>query len=295
MFDIRSDIFFSYVSHMFHICLTTPLVLQISRVGIAFLGSAHRIVHVGKSRPPGPPWHRSQREHCSEGQASQHNSSHFSVTSHDFGFRLGSFSLPGEGGGVIARSLTRKASRSTGKQSSASAKDQFAEWRRQSATMREKYKVSPEYSPWSSQARLRGLTDNPRTRDLVDLAWIARSACFPEFANKAEIAKNFFVNTSQAVGRTPWSTGCMTLAQSTTVYSFEKDLALSGYDMLRLLGAPTGCAATTSTTKLTDSNLRSLAGEAYSAPVAGVVAYAFWLSPWGCWWRGDEDQATSVT
>ena len=70
------------------------------------------------------------------------------------------------------------------------------------------------------------------------------------------------------------------------MYSFEYDVLLSGYDQLRLQGIPTGAAPQgEGSVTFTNGQLHSLAGEAYCCPVITTVLYAYWLNPWGDWWK----------
>ena len=72
--------------------------------------------------------------------------------------------------------------------------------------------------------------------------------------------------------------------QKSLPYSFEADTVLSGYDSLRLMGAPLDSAPTDGPCKMLDRQLRSLGGESFSAPVVTSVTYAFWLNPYAFGW-----------
>ena len=72
--------------------------------------------------------------------------------------------------------------------------------------------------------------------------------------------------------------------QKSLPYSFEADTELSGYDSLRLMGAPLDSAPTDGPYKMLDSQLRSLGGESFNAPVVTAVTYAMWLNPYAFWW-----------
>ena len=68
-------------------------------------------------------------------------------------------------------------------------------------------------------------------------------------------------------------------------YSFEKDCAIDGYDMMRLQGWPRdiieGC-------DLSEHELKELAGEGYHLGSFASVATGFFLNPYAPWWSRAE-------
>jgi len=165
----------------------------------------------------------------------------------------------------------------------------LAKWKAKSALMRDKYEIPTGSQPWSGGgAALRGVPENQRCRDVLDVAWACRLAKSSRFATRQELAQNFWADASQRVSRAPWGTGLRCLTQNSLVYSFERDTILSGFDHMRLQGAPISCSPVApppgSVNDVKDVNLRSLAGEAFSCPVVTCVAYAMWLNPAGVWW-----------
>ena len=159
-------------------------------------------------------------------------------------------------------------------------------WKADSAKMRCELKINADFAPWTSSARLQGLPKhNCRSKDLLDLAWVSRGKAMPSTTSSDEKARDFWADVSQGVSRKPWYTGALWCATQTSLpYSFECDTVLSGYDSLRLMGAPLDIAPTEGPYKLYDRDLRSLGGEAFSVPVVTAVCYAFWLNPHAFWW-----------
>lgn len=163
----------------------------------------------------------------------------------------------------------------------------LAKWRVQSANLRSGLGVSNDYKPWTSVAKCTGIPQRRRYYDVLDLAWCHRMQEVVPGTTRAEAAANCWCEPTQMVGRKPWSVGLRCLLQGSHAYSFEHDFCLSGYDALRLQGAPLQCAPQDDgPTSFSDANIRSLAGEAFSAPIATCVAYAYFLNPHAAWWQG---------
>lgn len=162
----------------------------------------------------------------------------------------------------------------------------YARWHSHSAAMRAKYGLPTESTPWTSQARLAGLGPGPRERerDLLDIAWSVRRGQNPYLAT-GDLAKGFWCDLSQSVHRRPWG-AIPTLCRSTRAYSFEADTMLTGHSHLRLLGHGRTVAPHTA---FPDAELRKLAGDGYSLPIAACCALAYYANPWGPWW-GDHQR-----
>ena len=41
---------------------------------------------------------------------------------------------------------------------------------------------------------------------------------------------------------------------------------------------------------LTNAQLKNLSGEAFTAPIAAMVLYSYWLNPWGIWFKPMGEQ-----
>jgi hypothetical protein len=67
-------------------------------------------------------------------------------------------------------------------------------------------------------------------------------------------------------------------------FSYKLDACLSGWAHLKCLGLPENV----SLEGLSDSDQRSLAGEAFALPCIGQAMIAFYCNPWGPWWQGNS-------
>jgi hypothetical protein len=110
------------------------------------------------------------------------------------------------------------------------------EWGKHTAAVKEKIGISAAYKGWTSMpgTKLFALPKRDRVKSVLDVAWASRCKTSPAHSTKAALAENFWVDASQAVQRKPWSVGMRCLTTSMLAYSFEKDVCLSGYDMIRL-------------------------------------------------------------
>jgi len=162
----------------------------------------------------------------------------------------------------------------------------------ESAKARERLNISSEHAPWTRSASLGGFPCCPRNKDVLDIAWAAHTKEMPIHTSTKELAADFWADPSQQLSRRPWSTNGIvrTFTQTSTPYSYQEDVFLSGYDMLRCHGAPLGCALESG--KITDAQLRSLAGESFAAPVLTVVLHAYWLNPFAFWWQEPPEDRT---
>ncbi len=160
----------------------------------------------------------------------------------------------------------------------------FREWRKHSGPIRQEFNVSNTFQGWSTRAgvQLRGVPKTPRVIDTIDCAWAGRLFHSSPTDTVAALTHNFWVNTSQAVQRRPWSfdhAGVITPRSSW--YSFAKDVALDGIDSLRVQGLPINIE----TTGLEDEKLCDLAGNGYSCPVIAAALLALYWQPWAVWWQ----------
>jgi hypothetical protein len=63
-------------------------------------------------------------------------------------------------------------------------------------------------------------------------------------------------------------------------YSYEDDIVLSGWAHLKAIGVPDDVQIG----GLSDNDMRSLSGEAFSAPCVAHVLLCYYANPWGRWW-----------
>ncbi len=134
-------------------------------------------------------------------------------------------------------------------------------------------------------AQLQGCPQTARVLDVLDCGWAARLASLPAGATTADARHGWWCNPSQSVSRTPWGALPPVSTIGSIAYSYEYDVALSGYDQLRVQGIPIHAAPQRGTDAFTDRQLRSLAGEAFCAPQMLSVAFAFYMNPFAPWWR----------
>jgi hypothetical protein len=80
--------------------------------------------------------------------------------------------------------------------------------------LREEFKVSSSYRPWSSKQGivLRGVPENDRMREVVELAWISRLKSKTADMSDEEARVNYFVDFASSAGRRPWG-GPRTMTQ----------------------------------------------------------------------------------
>jgi hypothetical protein len=159
---------------------------------------------------------------------------------------------------------------------------ELPKWLHHSAVFREQLGVSKVYKPWTSRRDIVTASSvrSPRIMDIIDLAGGAH-----KIKNKSltdlELQSSFFCDVGQAVQRRPWSHGHMScLCQGSVVYSYEGDGFLTVRDHLRLQGHPKDFKQGS----LTDSQLRSLAGEGFCAPCIATCLYAAFVLPEAPWW-----------
>ncbi len=67
----------------------------------------------------------------------------------------------------------------------------------------------------------------------------------------------------------------------TAVYSFEADQVLTAAHHLAIMGQ----RYTPDIARMCPKDLKSLAGESFSAPCIGLIAAAYYLNPWGPWFN----------
>ena len=166
----------------------------------------------------------------------------------------------------------------------------LAKWREHCVNMRSSLGMAAESSPWTSRP---GLALAPKLRDsakeTVDIAWTwqlkqARNAARATGSKPPsvdEAAKDFFADISQSVLRKPWGGEefpCIT--QTSEVYSFEHDGIVSPSQQMQLQGHSKQVKLCT----LTEAQVRSLAGEGFSATCIGAVLHAAFLEPSAPWW-----------
>ena len=148
---------------------------------------------------------------------------------------------------------------------------------------RNKIGLAQNGRPWCGRpevtlASLRRLT---RCQDVLDTSVRQLRKDYPTLSH-SDLIKDAWCQVTCSVGRLPKSNGNIKrLQRNSVMYSYEKDLVLSGLSHLQMIGwhphsAPDSVA--------TDAELRDLSGSSFSIPISALVMSALISNPWGPWW-----------
>ena len=96
-------------------------------------------------------------------------------------------------------------------------------------------------NPWSEASHpptFRGLQRCPRLVEVIELGflWGSLKLGLSPFKNRAEIAKNLFVDVTQNPSRHPWSYGLHRITRSSQIYSYHDDRVMSAFEAFRVYG-----------------------------------------------------------
>jgi hypothetical protein len=114
-------------------------------------------------------------------------------------------------------------------------------WRKHTAIVRDKLGVSASFAPWTTKPgiMLRGVPNNMRFRDVIDVAWITRlSKTRPQNISDEDARKSFYVDYAAAVQRSPWGSA-KTLTQGW--HTLVLCVISRGHSLLSLRGATLHC------------------------------------------------------
>ncbi len=106
-------------------------------------------------------------------------------------------------------------------------------WQSHSIAVRSSLGMPPDLQGWTTSAKLTNLPNNPRARDVIDVAYFAYRKQLPP-SSKTPASPRFVVDASQAVERRPWGPSPKTLTQDGLVYAFGLDRVLDGEDSLAI-------------------------------------------------------------
>lgn len=155
---------------------------------------------------------------------------------------------------------------------------QLPKWIERSKAARVSLRAPLGSKPWSSQAKLLGVT-SAREVELLDIAWIAHCNSHSEDPNitgarRQQLARDLVVDVSQAVERRPWRVGMKTFTTSAMMYAYRLDRVLTPQEAGVMLGhAPQVFRG------LCEGEVRSLVGEAMALPCCGAGVAALFI---GC-------------
>jgi hypothetical protein len=191
---------------------------------------------------------------------------------------------PGSPSGLVGGALYLKVeAKST---SLYAARELDKDWRRHNSSICRKHGITDDYDGWSKRpdVLLSGVPRLPRVVQAIDSFWGIKAKMASKSiraVGSAELKRNLWLDISQQVHRLH-SGAPGVLCTSGLWYSFEHDQCLDGEDVMTLQGFPRAVA---SDTDFTSSEKRRLAGEAFHLGSFGIVAYAWYVNPWGRWWK----------
>ena len=160
----------------------------------------------------------------------------------------------------------------------------WRQWRAHAARARDRLGVSAGWCDWTQSSTFNKGNFTERELDCIDTAWAARLASLSFGAPPSVAKKDWWVNPTQGVQRSPWSDSVPTLCRDTVLYNYEHNVVLSGADHLRLQGFPPGQVSPCGSATADDAD-RDVAGEAFTLPCVTSVVYGFYLNPDAPWWR----------
>ena len=161
---------------------------------------------------------------------------------------------------------------------------EWASWKAQSSELRAQLGLPKGAKPWTARPSiaLRGVPHKDRVLDLLDIAFASQMKAAPPNTPTRHAISNLVCDISQAQKGKPWAEGLNTARQNTTPYVFCADAIVSGCGMMCLQGWHRGACPQG---LFSDSELRSMAGEAYSVPIAALIHFIMYRNPHGLWWR----------
>jgi len=138
--------------------------------------------------------------------------------------------------------------------------------------------LQPHARSWTGKKMRRKLPKTymqERSLDVMDCAywWRRRSLPAGRLSRKT-VAKRLWCDSGQGVARKPWGVKKPAACQNSRPYSFEKNVCLSAHDVMRLHGHPR-LDELAPDAEVSDSQLRSLAGEGFTLPCIGLFLYSF--------------------
>ena len=161
----------------------------------------------------------------------------------------------------------------------------YSSWKERSMEVRNSLGMPASSNDWCGRpgVNLRGLPDSPRQRDVLDVCF--RAACRKRpGVSVQKVVQGLWANPSQNVDRLPFSTKPATFSSGLTQYSFEKDAVLSAAGHLKCVGWPKHYMPADT---FTEPELRTLAADSFSVPIAGVMRLALYYNPYGSLWKRD--------
>jgi hypothetical protein len=134
-------------------------------------------------------------------------------------------------------------------------------------------------------------------RDILDTAWGHRlkkehaeaSDAGRQPLSHSELTQGFFADVSQSITRRAWGVEPLrTLTQSTVLYSFQHDAIVRPEHHFRFQGWGVGL----NLSRLSPTQMRSLAGEGFALPSIGTALWSAVLVR-GPWWDEQDGRTTT--
>ena len=161
------------------------------------------------------------------------------------------------------------------------ASSPYANWRAKSAAARDNLGMSQHSEPWAGNSTGRAAAATERVRNLLNVNWVRARRQHPAVP-KEELMKDLMVDWSQCILRAmPLYKEWPTLTTSTTLYHYGEDSVVPSKAHMQVLGWPLARLAPC----FSEHDIRDLAGDGISLPLATVLSAAFFLNPYSEWWQ----------
>ena len=156
-------------------------------------------------------------------------------------------------------------------------------WTADKFEARSKLKMADGLMPWTEFAKPQCniLMRSERCVEVANVAWFKLRRQYKAI-KQMQLRQNAWCDISQNVTRTPCSWGVLPVyTTSSLIYSYERDLVLSGSAHLMSMGWP---SESHPMGDFSDCACRSLSGDSCSVPCTALVMCSCILNPWAPWW-----------
>ena len=162
----------------------------------------------------------------------------------------------------------------------------YMAWKKHTSKALDELQLPVSFEGWTGRAQYRG-PKAPRVKAVLKIGWARRMVQHRKKGDQADatleiLARGYFADVSQSVERNPFTDGHLkTLTQRSSTYSYEGDCVFSAEDHLKTLGFSD---AHTRSTGMSQGELKSLSGEAFSMPCVSLCFFMFYMNPYSPWW-----------
>ena len=136
--------------------------------------------------------------------------------------------------------------------------------------------------PWTGRERvqLNGVPPSARVHEVLDTCFWKLRTSNPGL-DEAELLRDAWCHVSQGVERLPVTRPMgPCLLSNSCLYSFQKDVVLSGHGHMKVIGWPDEYLSDV----VGDSDYLDIAGNSFSYPLACVLSTAAVMNRYGAWW-----------